>query len=399
MGSPVAITFRTIVFIGLTYFIIKQVDRYMKNEDAPFFSYKRFLSTPMDPYPVFTFCFEEGKGVYDEEYLSDFGFTENDYQSFLSGNDLIDETNQTKFNRIDFDEALIRFEDIVTKYMIIGQDASGGGAMVSWMAATANKNKSIFPPMYKSYQDPQKLCFTRNNSWGPQGVRSHEYIYMNKTLLKEMSGKLRIYHHQTDQLQKRICKYIISKEIEEIDFQMLEFWVSQVNVLRKRVDANEICDPNVIDDLAVLETTIKQINCTPPFWKSMLPENNSFPTCNSPTQLKHVSDILKAPDKLMGIFNQYIGPCIKLSSIVTFQEKAKNKEKDPESFVLVFNYLEEMYQEIRNERDFNLEMFWSSVGGFIGMFLGYSLWQCPEMMFTCKFLRKRKTSKKILGIK
>ena len=283
--------------------------------------------------------------------------------------------------------------------MIIGQDASGSGAMVSWIAATASKNKSISPPMYKSYQDPQKLCFTRNNSWGPQGVRSHEYIYMNKTLLKEMSGKLRIYHHQTDQLQKRICKYIISKEIEDIDFQMLEFWVSQVNILRKRVDANEICDPNVIDDLAVLETTIKQINCTPPFWKSMLPENNSFPTCNSPTQLKHVSDILKAPDKLMGIFNQYIGPCIKLSSIVTFQEKAKNKEKDPESFVLVFNYLEEMYQEIRNERDFNLEMFWSSVGGFIGMFLGYSLWQCPEMMFTCKFLRKRKTSKKILDMK
>ena len=102
--------------------------------------------------------------------------------------------------------------------MIIGQDASGSGAMVSWIAATANKNKSISPPMYKSYQDPQKLCFTRNNSWGPQGTRSHEYIYINKTLLNEMSGKLRIYHHQTDQLQKRICKYIISKEIEEIEY-------------------------------------------------------------------------------------------------------------------------------------------------------------------------------------
>ena len=110
MGSPVAIAFRTIVFIGLTYFIIKQVDRYMKNEDAPFFSYKRFLDTPMDPYPVFTICLEEGNGVYDERYLSTFGFTENDYQSFLSGNDSIDETNRTKFNEIDFDKALIRFE-------------------------------------------------------------------------------------------------------------------------------------------------------------------------------------------------------------------------------------------------------------------------------------------------
>merc|ERR1712122_328138 len=109
----------------------------------------------MDPYPVFTFCFEEGIGIYDGKYLSTFGFTEDEYQSLLSGNDSIDERNLTVFNEIDFDNALIRFEDIVTKYMIIGQDASGSGAMVSWIAATANINKSISPPMYKSYQDPQ----------------------------------------------------------------------------------------------------------------------------------------------------------------------------------------------------------------------------------------------------
>ena len=390
MGSPVAVVFRTIVFVGLAYFVFKQVQRYLKNEDAPFFSYKKFLDTPMDPYPVFTFCLEEGDGIYDEEYLSSMGFTGKDYQSFLSGNDSIDQTNQTKLNQLDFNNAMIKFETIVSKYMIIGQNSSGGGAMVSWMADTDGKNVSIFPPMYKSYQDPQKLCFTRNNSWGPQGVRSHEYIYMNGTLLKMMHGKIRIYHHQKDQLQKRICKYIISKEIEEIDFQLLEFWVSQVNVLRKRVNANDPCDPDVIDDLAVLKTTMKQINCTPPFWTSMIPKEIAFSTCNSSSQLKAVSDVLKAPDKLMGIFNQYTEPCIKLASIVTFQEKAKNHEKDPNSFVLVFNYLEEMYQEIRNEKDFDMEMFWSSVGGFIGMFLGYSLWQCPEMLFSCKFLQWKK---------
>ena len=294
---------------------------------------------------------------------------------------------------------MIKFENLVPKYTIIGQNASGGGAMVSWMASTDENNDNVFPPMYKSYQDPQKLCFTRNNSWGPQGVRSHEYIYMNKTLISSMKGKLRVYHHQEDQLQKRICKYIISKEIEEISFQMLEFWVSQVNVLRKRFDANEACDPEVIDDLAVLQTTMKQVNCTPPFWRSLLPKATGFPICNSSAQLKIVSDILKAPDKLMGIFNQYIGPCLKLASIVTFQEKLKNHEKDPDSFVLVFNYLEEMYQEIRNERDFNMEMFWSSVGGFIGMFLGYSLWQCPEMMFSCKSLNKKKKKEKIKVMK
>lgn len=33
------------------------------------------------------------------------------------------------------------------------------------------------------------------------------------------------------------------------------------------------------------------------------------------------------------------------------------------------------YQEIKNEKDFNFEMLWSNIGGFIGIFAGYGLLQ------------------------
>ena len=76
------------------------------------------------------------------------------------------------------------------------------------------------------------------------------------------------------------------------------------------------------------------------------------------------------------------------------RRKAKNPENDPSSFLLVVNYLEEMYQEIVNHRDFDMEMLGSSVGGFVGMFLGYSLWQCPEMILGLTFLKVAKSTQK-----
>ena len=47
---------------------------------------------------------------------------------------------------------------------------------------------------------------------------------------------------------------------------------------------------------------------------------------------------------------------------------------------LEFNYLEDMYQEVTNHRDFDIETLASNVGGFIGMFLGYSLLQFPQFL-------------------
>ena len=57
-------------------------------------------------------------------------------------------------------------------------------------------------------------------------------------------------------------------------------------------------------------------------------------------------------------------------------------------------YLDNKYQEIVNEREFSFETFWSSVGGFVGIFMGYSLLQIPELVAGlyswCRNIRLRK---------
>ncbi len=42
--------------------------------------------------------------------------------------------------------------------------------------------------------------------------------------------------------------------------------------------------------------------------------------------------------------------------------------------------MEKYYQEIEYVQDFGFESFWSGVGGFVGIFLGYSLMQFPEFL-------------------
>ena len=46
--------------------------------------------------------------------------------------------------------------------------------------------------------------------------------------------------------------------------------------------------------------------------------------------------------------------------------------------------MDKYYEEITEIKDFGFEDFISGLGGFIGIFLGYSLMQIPELL--CKLL-------------
>ena len=48
--------------------------------------------------------------------------------------------------------------------------------------------------------------------------------------------------------------------------------------------------------------------------------------------------------------------------------------------VITVLYATETFEEITNVRDFDIESLWSSAGGFIGLFLGYSLVQVTEIL-------------------
>ena len=60
-----------------------------------------------------------------------------------------------------------------------------------------------------------------------------------------------------------------------------------------------------------------------------------------------------------------------------YSETYPDNEKES---VVQFLYTDRYYQEIEYVRDFGFESFWSSVGGFVGIFLGYSMRQLPGLV-------------------
>ena len=70
-------------------------------------------------------------------------------------------------------------------------------------------------------------------------------------------------------------------------------------------------------------------------------------------------------------------PCIEMYNGVTYnvQDRAGF---EPSKIKII--YKEKHYQEIVYEKGFGFEMLWSGIGGFVGIFLGYSMMQLPEFL-------------------
>ena len=382
----------------LTIFLSSlQLKKYFENNDSSSFKYREFLATPQDQYPLFTFCFEKsekeinGPNLLNNDYLAKHQINEFELRKYLSGK----KSNLSlDLYSINYDDLMPRLNKTMTMFYINTLDCK-----LTWHSDRDRKqtkeycNNDILnevEPMVKSYQDPEKVCFTRNNEFGPQKVRTHERLMLNWEFLKSIKGMFRVYHHNKNQSLRRICKYIISKETNMLEPGRLEFWVTEVTFLRRRVDANEPCNPSINDDEEALKVIMKKFNCTPPYWKSMVPKGFFYPDCTSPKQLENIYDVIKEPAKMIKVFKNYTVPCDKMSSTVTFHMKP-SKDENEKMFELEFNYLEDTYQEVLNQKDFDIEMLGSSIGGFIGMLLGYSLLQCPQLI--CSILGSMKKIK------
>ena len=75
-------------------------------------------------------------------------------------------------------------------------------------------------------------------------------------------------------------------------------------------------------------------------------------------------------------------PCIDMYNIVGWNLLDVEETEQNEELLVKFMYQEHYYQELEYLPDFDLETFISNIGGFVGIFLGYSLMQFPELLGT-----------------
>ena len=123
---------------------------------------------------------------------------------------------------------------------------------------------------------------------------------------------------------------------------------------------------------------IKLVGCIPNYWTSLMTTNSSFKPCRSSNQLAKVHQLVTDFRRVM---SSYEPPCVEMQIPVNVnREQQSSSYLSRQNLKLSISYTTETFQEIVNVKDFSVEAVWSSIGGFIGIFLGYSLLQLPEVL-------------------
>ena len=145
------------------------------------------------------------------------------------------------------------------------------------------------------------------------------------------------------------------------------------------------------DDKHWIKGAVEILKCIPPFWKAFYEwKNSTFSTCKTPEQFQMVTRVVQRDKEEAG----YTHPCAEMSIGVVKSEfednlfeSQKNERTQWNSGILsgtlkiIVKYPKSTYHEILNRREITFDIFWSTTGGFVGMFLGYSAMQLPEFIF------------------
>ena len=364
-----------------TYMSTLQIIRYFENKSTSSIKYKKFNNVPSDLYPSFSICVEDKYGgIYNKQYFSEmFGdFSKRlDYQNYLSGEHHLNlsSSNPNITNsifEIDIEAATNDWRDIVSFYRL---------TIINGSRKIKNRYGDVwapdFPNLYFSYQDPTKLCFTRRTIFERDIVRKEDLLWLKRAKdLVSIIGpraKILLYIHQQGQLIRNFDKPVHDFEIYYLfpsdNYMVIN--VVQVSVLRKRPDGKIPCNQDLHDDdEAFRRQVVENVGCTPPYWTG-LNRTLTMDTCNSSSQLQDAYHHIKNHRNIM---DHYTQPCSDMSIVSTLH-------LDYTRTGVRIHYMNYGFEEIINQRDFGFEMFWSSIGGFTGMFLGASLLQIPDLVF------------------
>ena len=109
--------------------------------------------------------------------------------------------------------------------------------------------------------------------------------------------------------------------------------------------------------------------------EGIAPNVEHLDICDTPIKLSKMYDYVNDYKRMM--FNKSV-PCVEQYATVAWNF-VETKKAISNTIIKVL-YPDIYYQEISYSSDFGLESVISNVGGFVGIFLGYSMMQFPDMI-------------------
>ena len=375
---------------------LTQVIRFLENGDTSSISHKMFNQSPEDKYPTFSICLR-GPEIYwnhEDGLFKDWSVTSEQYVKMLKGNGwryAFDSSNLLyRHESFNFDDVVKHPSysknlnliplypwDIITGVRLRAQDVNDSTYYGSNIIAKGTRIQNI--PFYVGMRTQDTICFTRNSEDKRDLIRRDDLLSMNNILLEpgsHLSLDFRIIFHYPGQLIRNFHKpsYRSSLASYERD-KVLDLTLYHVTKFINRPDSNIRCYAgNKSDDRIFIEELIKHIGCIPIYWKNHFTITRNKTICNSREQLRLADFHLRFFEEYL---SSYDYPCVDMKTMAKYSREQSQQKTD---FLIKIVYQDRVFKEIKNENAFTFEPFWSSLGGFLGIFLGYSVLQIPDLI-------------------
>ena len=393
--SRMRVIFCVICCLLALYMAFKFIGRFEQDINATTITYKKYGRTVDDTYPIFSLCFE-GDGLFrfnESAIFFAYGIHLSDYKNMLEGklafqydydpsNRRYDKSSlPPKFEPSnDFREQdLFQIPDIVksTSFVAFNQSQTIHFGQKDGISVESHLEDM---PLYLSYQSSKQFCLTRNQIYTLDVIRHYDYLTLGPSYL-DSNTILKVFIHLPGQLLRSIdtprFSTILSKVQDDKVTQTLS--VSQTTLLRKRSVQNNPCNRNIADhDHFLLESLSNDTGCIPPYWRNIIDTSSILRDCSTPKELKAIYELVKDYKKIL---EDRDTPCLDMFTSVVWSKKVYDDFEICEKCTnLDVVYLDKYYEEIKEVKDFGLEDFISGLGGFIGIFLGYSMMQIPQLL-------------------
>ena len=147
--------------------------------------------------------------------------------------------------------------------------------------------------------------------------------------------------------------------------------------MRRRENAVNPCDPELIDDDSEWKKqATKAIGCIPPYWDNK--NNHHFKVekmCDSKNELDSIKAYWPREESVPAkyIFQNYTRPCNSFEQLIF--NSYSSYYSDHDILKIRIKLQNDMYQEVRNTKAFGIAELWANIGGYVGIFCGFSLLQ------------------------
>ena len=384
----------TFCFLTVIWMTKKEITRFWDNNDTSSVAIKRFNKSNDEniKFPTFSICFQGGYVMYSsKEFQKDSGTTAKNfktkirkYRSFLEGFIPYNHNAMKRFSSLS--SLAIKLKGLVRKFDILNENSI---KINRWNNSMHNTNL----PFVASYQTTRLICFTLEDKLSSQIGKTGDLITFQRSALKKLewrdsknrnAGWIYLYMHAQGQLIRNLDKPIFSLNVVSLNVNNSDFnghhavSLKRVDVLKNRQDASTPCRSYPInEDTEYLRSVVEKVQCVPIYWKALNISGADVPLCNSTDDYRTLHEVYNGylPAPMFWIELKW-EPCYEMvvSSVLN------TKEADNFRIEIRYQDLGSRYFETINSRDFGFENLWSSLGGIVGIFLGYSIMNIFEMI-------------------